>query len=287
MYCFCQKENTGWYLECDVKHPGCLVYYHAKCVGLDDLKSAEDGEALGNYRDGEYRCPKCFHFDEKKKAGSVENVENALDEIYFRNLSEQEGNLVMTSNIKPNSSETPANNSACGSTSDISSDAGEIQSPTDNCNDLGDVNDNGSNNGIQQETKRELSTISDNEDLEDVYCFCQQENTGWYLECDVKHPGSLVYYHAKCVGLDDLKSVEDGKAFSNYRDGEYRCPKCVDVDEKNKAESMENVENALDEIYFSNLSEQEGNLVITSNVKPNSSETSVVYQTHRQIQAKF
>ena len=37
VYYYCQKEDSGWYLRCDFAYPGCLQYYHAKCVGLEKL----------------------------------------------------------------------------------------------------------------------------------------------------------------------------------------------------------------------------------------------------------
>ena len=167
VYCFCQQENTGWYLECDVRHPGCLVYYHAKCVGLDNLKSAEDGDAFNNYRDGGFRCPKCFAVDEKNKPEPLENVENALDEIYFSNLSEQEGNLVITDDFQPNCQETPIDYLTCGGLSDISSDfSDELQNPTSQYNVRTEVNDNENNNGIQQGLTPQPPTLSDNKDLD-------------------------------------------------------------------------------------------------------------------------
>ncbi len=42
-YCFCQREDCGWYLVCSFQTAGCLIYYHWKCVGLHHLQSQHDG----------------------------------------------------------------------------------------------------------------------------------------------------------------------------------------------------------------------------------------------------
>ena len=61
MYCYCQKEDSGWYLSCDFAYPGCLQYYHAKCVGLEKLTERESAQKYSNCADGtSYACPTCF-----------------------------------------------------------------------------------------------------------------------------------------------------------------------------------------------------------------------------------
>ena len=61
VYCYCQKEDSGWYLRCDFAYSGCLQYYHAKCVGLERLTERESAEKYSNCADGtSYACPTCF-----------------------------------------------------------------------------------------------------------------------------------------------------------------------------------------------------------------------------------
>ena len=61
VYCYCQKEDSGWYLSCDFAYPGCLQYYHAKCVGLEKLTERESAQKYSNCADGtSYACPTCF-----------------------------------------------------------------------------------------------------------------------------------------------------------------------------------------------------------------------------------
>ena len=60
VYCYCQEEDNGWYLRCDFVYPGCLEYYHARCVGLEKLNNKESGERFSNCEDGtSYACPMC------------------------------------------------------------------------------------------------------------------------------------------------------------------------------------------------------------------------------------
>ena len=61
VYCYCQNEDSGWYLKCDYVFPGCLEYYHAKCVGLEILKDRECAKEYSNCTDGtSYSCPSCY-----------------------------------------------------------------------------------------------------------------------------------------------------------------------------------------------------------------------------------
>ncbi len=67
-YCFCQREDCGWYLVCSFQTTGCLIYYHSKCVGLHYLQSQHDGSLYSNCDNGEsYICPIC----EKKNKTSA------------------------------------------------------------------------------------------------------------------------------------------------------------------------------------------------------------------------
>jgi hypothetical protein len=69
----------------------------------------------------------------------------------------------------------------------------------------------------------------------------------------------MVYYHPKCVGLDHLKSLDDGDRYSNCDDGEsYKCPIC----EKN-SKAMDRVHehvdlpsSCADQTYEKNVSQQ-------------------------------
>ena len=76
-------------------------------------------------------------------------------------------------------------------------------------------------------TRRIPKVFTPNSSEGSVYCLCQQEDRGWYLVCSFRFPGCLLYYHPKCVGLDYLKSKNEGDLFSNCDDGEsYICPIC-------------------------------------------------------------
>ncbi len=66
LYCYCQDEDIGWYLRCDFVYPGCLEYYHAKCVGLEKLKEKECADKYSNCKDGtSYACPNCCKLIDK------------------------------------------------------------------------------------------------------------------------------------------------------------------------------------------------------------------------------
>ena len=75
--------------------------------------------------------------------------------------------------------------------------------------------------------------------------------------------GCLIYYHSKCVGLDQLKSKRDGKVYSNCDDGSsYICPWCKrkrqtddnvskndghEIDENSKAKNNKNQNSSFNE----------------------------------------
>ncbi len=78
VYCYCQREDSGWYLKCDFVYSGCLEYYHAKCVGLEKLTERGDADNYSNCKDGRsYACPTCFKIVERKKETSLDSESNA------------------------------------------------------------------------------------------------------------------------------------------------------------------------------------------------------------------
>ena len=78
VYCYCQREDSGWYLKCDFVYSGCLEYYHAKCVGLEKLTERGDADNYSNCKDGRsYACPTCFKIVERKKETSLDSENNA------------------------------------------------------------------------------------------------------------------------------------------------------------------------------------------------------------------
>ena len=45
---------------CSFQFVCCLIYYHSKCIGLEQLKSRHDGEVYSNCKDGvSFICPLC------------------------------------------------------------------------------------------------------------------------------------------------------------------------------------------------------------------------------------
>ncbi|XP_028396774.1 uncharacterized protein LOC114520652 [Dendronephthya gigantea] len=82
--------------------------------------------------------------------------------------------------------------------------------------------------------RRAPKKYTPNSNKNKVYCYCQEEDNGWYLRCDFQYPGCLEYYHARCVGLEKLKKRECGEKFSNCEDGtSYACPECARIVECN------------------------------------------------------
>mgnify|MGYP002803810279 CR=1 FL=1 len=113
VYCYCQNEDSGWYLKCDYVFPGCLEYYHAKCVGLEILKDRECAKKYSNCNDGtSYACPSCFkriHKNEERLAvkeegnfpvsqTDLQKVREATIEINESKTAEEYGHEKMIEN---------------------------------------------------------------------------------------------------------------------------------------------------------------------------------------------
>ena len=44
VWCLCQREDSGYYIVGDAKKPGCLEFYHPRCVGLSHIISKDDSD---------------------------------------------------------------------------------------------------------------------------------------------------------------------------------------------------------------------------------------------------
>ena len=96
---------------------------------------------------------------------------------------------------------------------------------------------------VSNRTRRMTKLFTLNSRENKVYCLCQQENCRWYIICNIRHKECLVYYHAKCVGLQWMTVAADAEHFSNCTDGKsYKCPICsIKQEPKENAEREQGV----------------------------------------------